>query len=42
MCRSSPRKNEVALLRSLLSNGQEIWQLPGELSWDEISRVLLR
>ena len=42
MCRSSPRKSEVALLRSLLSNGQEIWQLPGELSWDEISRVLLR
>ncbi len=42
MCRSSPHKNEVALFRSHLSNGQEVWQLPGDLTWEDVSRVLLR
>ena len=28
--------------QSLLSGGQEVWQLPGGLSWSDISRVVLR
>lgn len=42
MCRSQHRHNEVALQQKLLSSGQEVWQLPRDLTWKDVSRVLLR
>ena len=42
ICRSRHREDEVALQQGLLGSGQTVWHLPGDLTWDNVSRVLLR
>ena len=42
LCRRQHVLSKLSEQQSLLSGGQEVWQLPGGLSWNDTSRVVLR
>ena len=42
LCRHQHVLSELSQQQSSLSGGQEVWQLPGGLTWSETKRVVLR